>query len=272
MRPESRSSRALGSEVCRACAASPWCRCSTWAGSRWPTSCPRRRRRASAAAPSRCTCGSARPAASARSGEYVLPERLFGDYPYLSSVSASWLAHAKEYAAAKDAELGLAADGAVVVEVASNDGYLLRHFLDLGVRVLGVEPAANVADIARARGRRHGHRVLRAGGGGAGGRLARAPAAGGGQQRHGARSRPRRLRRRASRCSADDRTVITVENPSFLTLLDADAVRHDLPRALLVPLRARGVPAGRAARARAGRRRGPAHARRLLPLHDRAPG
>jgi hypothetical protein len=84
-------------------------------------------------------------------GEFVAPERIFGDYPYLSSVSSSWVAHARGYAKVMYDELGLA-DGGLVVEVASNDGYLLREFRDLGVQVLGVEPAANVAEIARANG------------------------------------------------------------------------------------------------------------------------
>ncbi|MDX6242851.1 MAG: hypothetical protein QOE76_574 [Frankiales bacterium] len=84
-------------------------------------------------------------------GEFVAPERIFGDYPYLSSVSSSWVAHAHNYAKVMYDELGLA-DGGLVVEVASNDGYLLREFRDLGVQVLGVEPAANVAEIARANG------------------------------------------------------------------------------------------------------------------------
>jgi C-methyltransferase C-terminal domain/Putative zinc binding domain/Methyltransferase domain len=84
-------------------------------------------------------------------GEYVLPERIFGDYPYLSSMSESWVAHARGYAAAQAGRLGLGGDS-WVLEVASNDGYLLREFIALGVGVLGVEPARNVAQIARAGG------------------------------------------------------------------------------------------------------------------------
>lgn len=81
-------------------------------------------------------------------GEFVLPERLFHDYPYLSSVSTSWLAHATNYAERMRGELGLTSRD-LVVEVASNDGYLLRQFVSRDVRVLGVEPAANVASRAR---------------------------------------------------------------------------------------------------------------------------
>jgi hypothetical protein len=84
-------------------------------------------------------------------GEYVLPERIFGDYPYLSSMSSSWVEHAKDYAVRLLAELQLN-DEDFVVEVASNDGYLLSEFQRLGVRVLGVEPARNVAAIAEAAG------------------------------------------------------------------------------------------------------------------------
>jgi hypothetical protein len=84
-------------------------------------------------------------------GEFVLPERIFGDYPYLSSVSTSWVSHARNYAQTMYQALNLA-DGGRVVEIASNDGYLLREFIDLGGNVLGVEPAANVAEIARAHG------------------------------------------------------------------------------------------------------------------------
>ena len=82
-------------------------------------------------------------------GEYVLPDRIFGEeYPYLSSTSTSWVEHARRYATSVVEELGLGEDD-LVVEVASNDGYLLRQFQALGVRVLGVEPARNVARIAQ---------------------------------------------------------------------------------------------------------------------------
>ena len=85
-------------------------------------------------------------------GEYVLPERIFGaEYPYLSSVSSSWVAHAGQYATSMVDRLGLA-QGDLVVEVASNDGYLLEQMQRLGMNVLGVEPAHGVADIARAKG------------------------------------------------------------------------------------------------------------------------
>jgi hypothetical protein len=82
---------------------------------------------------------------------YVSGEHIFSDYAYFSSYSDSWVAHAKRYAQAMIGRLGLTA-GSLVTEVASNDGYLLQHFQTEGIPVLGVEPAANVAETARARG------------------------------------------------------------------------------------------------------------------------
>ena len=82
---------------------------------------------------------------------YVSGEDIFSDYAYFSSYSDSWVAHAKRYAEAMIGRLDLTPDS-LVTEVASNDGYLLQHFQAVGVPVLGVEPAANVAEAARARG------------------------------------------------------------------------------------------------------------------------
>ena len=82
---------------------------------------------------------------------YVSGEDIFSDYAYFSSYSDSWVAHAKRYAEAMIGRLDLTPDS-LVTEVASNDGYLLQHFQAAGVPVLGVEPAANVAEAARARG------------------------------------------------------------------------------------------------------------------------
>jgi len=85
-------------------------------------------------------------------GEYLLPDQIFDDeYPYLSSMSTSWLAHAEAYAARLTAELELGSES-LVVEVASNDGYLLARFAERGIPVLGIEPSGNVADIAVANG------------------------------------------------------------------------------------------------------------------------
>jgi SAM-dependent methyltransferase len=78
-------------------------------------------------------------------------ENIFGDYLYFSSYSELWLRHAEAYATRMTAEIRLGA-GSLVVEVASNDGYLLQYFQQRGVGVLGVDPAANVAKIAEAKG------------------------------------------------------------------------------------------------------------------------
>jgi SAM-dependent methyltransferase len=82
---------------------------------------------------------------------YVPSEDIFSDYAYFSSYSDSWVAHAKRYADEMTVRLGLTPDS-LVAEVASNDGYLLQHFSAAGIPVLGVEPAANVAEAARAKG------------------------------------------------------------------------------------------------------------------------
>jgi SAM-dependent methyltransferase len=84
--------------------------------------------------------------------ENVPADEIFNaDYAYLSSFSSSWLEHAKRYAEMMTERFGLSADS-TVVEVASNDGYLLQYFAANGISVLGVEPAANAAKIAQSRG------------------------------------------------------------------------------------------------------------------------
>jgi hypothetical protein len=82
---------------------------------------------------------------------YVSGEHIFSDYAYFSSYSTSWVAHAKRYADAMTAKLGLTSES-LVTEVASNDGYLLQHFHAAGIPVLGVEPAGNVAQVAIEKG------------------------------------------------------------------------------------------------------------------------
>ncbi len=79
------------------------------------------------------------------------PSEIFGHYAYFSSYATSWVEHARRFTEMARARWGLNA-ASKVVEVASNDGYLLRHFVAAGVPVLGVEPAANVAESARAIG------------------------------------------------------------------------------------------------------------------------
>jgi len=82
---------------------------------------------------------------------YVSGEHIFSDYAYFSSYSDSWVEHAKRYAEAMVDRLALTPES-MVTEVASNDGYLLQHFVARGIPVLGVEPAANVAEAAREKG------------------------------------------------------------------------------------------------------------------------
>ncbi|GIG91775.1 class I SAM-dependent methyltransferase [Plantactinospora endophytica] len=90
---------------------------------------------------------------------YVSGEEIFSDYAYFSSYSDSWVAHARRYADTMAEALRLGPDS-LVTEVASNDGYLLQHFVAKGVPVLGVEPAGNVAEVARRRGIRTETRFL----------------------------------------------------------------------------------------------------------------
>ena len=83
--------------------------------------------------------------------EHISPAEIFSDYAYFSSYSDSWLAHAQRYVAMATERFGLGAES-LVVELASNDGYLLQYFVQRGIPVLGIEPAANVAERARERG------------------------------------------------------------------------------------------------------------------------
>ena len=83
--------------------------------------------------------------------EYVQPEEIFREYAYFSSYSTAWLKHAEEYVAAMSQQLSLG-EKSFVVELASNDGYLLQYFVQRNIPCLGIEPAANVAKVARERG------------------------------------------------------------------------------------------------------------------------
>ena len=83
--------------------------------------------------------------------EYVSPEQIFSDYAYFSSYSDSWLQHANAYTEMAIARFGLNSNSQVV-EIASNDGYLLQYFLQRHIPVLGIEPAANVAAVAQQNG------------------------------------------------------------------------------------------------------------------------
>jgi SAM-dependent methyltransferase len=83
--------------------------------------------------------------------EYVAPEHIFSEYAYFSSYSTAWLKHAEDYTTTIVDRLGLG-PSSLVVELASNDGYLLQYFVKRGIPALGIEPAANVAKAAVARG------------------------------------------------------------------------------------------------------------------------
>ena len=170
--------------------------------------------------------------------EYVSPVEIFTEYAYFSSYSSAWLAHAEAYAGMIGARFGLGS-ASLVVEIASNDGYLLQYFVARGIPVLGVEPAAQ-------RRRRRGGEGRADASSRSSARVARAAARRGGQgrrpdrrqQRAGARAGPQRLRRRHARpaqaAGRDHGRVPASDAPD-----GGEPVRHDLPRALLVFLAAR---------------------------------
>jgi len=79
--------------------------------------------------------------------QYVSAEHIFTEYAYFSAFSTAWLEHARTYVAMITDRLGLGA-GSHVIELASNDGYLLQYFVERGIPALGIEPAANVAEAA----------------------------------------------------------------------------------------------------------------------------
>jgi SAM-dependent methyltransferase len=83
--------------------------------------------------------------------KFETPENIFGDYAYFSSYSESWLKHAESYVTEVSSRFGIGGADRVI-EIASNDGYLLQYFKKQGVPVLGIEPARNVARVARERG------------------------------------------------------------------------------------------------------------------------
>lgn len=83
--------------------------------------------------------------------EFETAEHIFSDYAYFSSYSSSWLEHSERYVEQMIERLGLD-ESSHVVEIASNDGYLLRYFHDRQIPVLGIEPAANVAKVALQKG------------------------------------------------------------------------------------------------------------------------
>lgn len=83
--------------------------------------------------------------------EFASPENIFGDYAYFSSYSQSWLEHSRSYVEMMCERFGYD-QNSLVAEIASNDGYLLQYFVSHNVPVLGIEPARNVAEVARGKG------------------------------------------------------------------------------------------------------------------------
>jgi 2-polyprenyl-3-methyl-5-hydroxy-6-metoxy-1,4-benzoquinol methylase len=83
--------------------------------------------------------------------EFVAAEQIFSEYAYFSSYADSWVEHARRYAEMAARRFDLDGDS-LVIEVASNDGYLLQHFVRMGIPVLGIEPAGNVARSAEEKG------------------------------------------------------------------------------------------------------------------------
>jgi SAM-dependent methyltransferase len=83
--------------------------------------------------------------------EYVAPEFIFSEYAYFSAYSDAWLDHARRYVESMTGRLGLGPESRVI-ELGSNDGYLLQFFVERGITVLGIDPAANVARAAEQRG------------------------------------------------------------------------------------------------------------------------
>jgi 2-polyprenyl-3-methyl-5-hydroxy-6-metoxy-1,4-benzoquinol methylase len=83
--------------------------------------------------------------------QFETPEHIFADYAYFSSYSDSWLQHAAAYTDAMIARFGFDSTSHIV-EIASNDGYLLQNFVKRGIPVLGIEPAANIARVAEEKG------------------------------------------------------------------------------------------------------------------------
>ncbi len=83
--------------------------------------------------------------------ELVSGEAIYGHYAYFSSFSDSWLQHARQYADMITDRFGLTQESHII-EVASNDGYLLQYFMQKGIPVLGIEPATNIVEVARQKG------------------------------------------------------------------------------------------------------------------------
>ena len=193
---------------------------------------------------------------------YVPGEDIFSDYAYFSSYSDSWVAHAKRYADAMIDRLGLT-PGSLVTEVASNDGYLLQHFAARQASRCSASsrpptwprppgPRASATEV-QFLGPETGPRDRR---------RVRPGRPGGRQQRLRPRPRHPRLRGRAARAGQGHRPG-DAGVPAPAPADRAAPVRHDLPRALLLPVAADLVPRAGHGRAARGRRRRAGHPRRV---------
>ncbi len=182
----------------------------------------------------RCTSSSAAAACSCSSTSSRARSRSFSDYCYFSSFSDLWLAHCRRVRRRMVERFGLGAQSQVV-EVASNDGYLLQYFSAArraGARASSRPPTSRRRPSPRAFRRRWPSSAPRRRSGCA----ARGVQADliVGQQRARARARLQRLRARAADPAEARRACITIEVPHLLRLVAENAVRHDLPRALLL--------------------------------------
>ncbi len=195
--------------------------------------------------------------------EYVAPDEIFTDYAYFSSYSDSWLEHARRYAEAMIGRFELGARARRSSRSRATTATCCSTSSRAASRCLGIEPAANVAEVAVEKGVPTVVRVLRRrdGGGARGARRPRRPAAR--QQRAGPRARHQRLRRRDEGPAEAAAASITMEFPHLLRLIEEQPVRHDLPRALLATSRFSRSSASSRPRPDDVRRRGAADARRL---------
>ncbi len=192
---------------------------------------------------------------------YVAGEDIFSDYAYFSSYSDSWVAHARRYADTMIDQLGLGPDS-LVTEVASNDGYLLQHFVARGIPVLGVEPAANIAEVAVAKGiRTEVHFLGPETGAALAAEFGRADLVAGNNVYAHVPDLVGFTAGLAELLAAERAGHAGVPAPAAADR--APPVRHDLPRALPLPHAAHRVAGARHRRPARGRRRGADHARRL---------